>query len=244
MQSNLHGDERLPIYQRLADALRSDVTEGRLRPGDRVASENELVGKYQMAAGTVRKALDVLVTEGLLERFHGRGTFVRSPSFDASLYRFFRFRAADGNEAIPEGRILRREVELAPSFVARQLGIPEGSPTISMSRLRVSDSTPVLAEEIWLPFGRFEKFMDLPMGDVGDLLYPVYDAICGQLVAKADEALTAESSNRETARLLRIEPGTPVMVIDRLAKDFGGVPLEWRRSRGRADQFHYKTEIR
>ncbi len=240
----LSGDQRLPIYQRLADVLRRDVTEGRLRPGDRVPSDNELSQTYQLAPGTVRKALDLLVSEELFERFHGRGTFVRRPSFDSSLFRFFRFRSSDGTSAVPEGRILRRVTENVPSYIARQLKIEEGAPAISMSRLRLIDDVPIIAEEIWLPLDRFEAFLDIPTGKVGNLLYPVYDEVCGQLIAKAEETLTAEAASEQTARLLRIETGTPVMMIDRLAKGYDGTPMEWRRSRGRADLFHYHTEIR
>ncbi|MCV6547024.1 MAG: GntR family transcriptional regulator [Cohaesibacter sp.] len=240
----LSGDQRLPIYQRLADILRRDVTEGRLRPGDRVPSDNELSHAYELSPGTVRKALDLLVQEDLFERFHGRGTFVRRPSFDASLFRFFRFRTPDGTKSVPEGRILRRTREKVPSYIARQLKIPEGDAAISMSRLRLIDDVPIVAEEIWLPLQRFEAFLDILTEDVGNLLYPVYDEVCGQLIAKAEESLTAEAASAETARLLRIETGSPVMMIDRLAKGYDGTPMEWRRSRGRADLFHYHTEIR
>ncbi|SON56663.1 HTH-type transcriptional regulator FrlR [Hartmannibacter diazotrophicus] len=243
-QTLLSGDARLPIYQRLADVLRAEVVEGRLRPGDRVPSESELCERYGLALGTVRKGLEILVAEGLFERFHGRGTFVRRPKFDSSLFRFFRFRGTAGAVTVPEGRILRRTTETVPGFIAKALAVPEGSEGISMSRIRLCDGEPVLAEEIWLPLPRFADFLSLEIGKVGDLLYPVYDAECQQLVARAEEQLTAERASEATARLLRIEPGTPVIVIDRLARGYDGTPLEWRRSRGRADQFCYQIEIR
>ena len=66
----------------------------------------------------------------------------------------------------------------------------------------------------------------------------------GQLVARAEETLTAEAARPEIARLLRVGHDTPLIIIDRLARGFDDTPLEWRRSRGRADQFHYHTEIR
>jgi len=240
----LKGDERLPLYQRLADVLRAEIVAGHRRPGDRIPSENVLVSDYGLAAGTVRQALSQLVSEGMLERIHGRGTFVRRPNFDQSLFRFFRFRSASGEFRVPESRILKRAIEPAPGHVARQLKIVDGSNAISISRLRLIDDVPVLAEEIWLPEKRFSKFMDIPVDEIGPLLYPIYDSHCDQLVAQAEEALTAEIANPQTARLLRVDDQIPLIVIERLAKDYGGTPLEWRRSRGRADQFHYHTEIR
>ncbi|WP_350334428.1 GntR family transcriptional regulator [Coralliovum pocilloporae] len=240
----LSGDGRIPIYQRLADTMRQAVIDGELKPGDRAPSENFLSDEYGLAPGTVRKALDVLVTEGVFERFQGKGTFVRRPSFDTSLFRFFRFRGADGEFRIPESRILRREVEPIPGHVSAALEVSEGTPGISMSRLRLHEGTPAVAEEIWLEHEPFEAFADMPAEDIGALLYPVYDATCGKRVARAEETLTVEAASPEIARLLRVDAGTPIIVIDRIAKGYDNRPIEWRRSRGRADQFTYYTEIR
>lgn len=241
---SLAGDERMPRYQRLAEMLLQEIAAGRLKPGDRLASERDLALAYGVAPGTVRQAITKLVDDGLLERLHGRGTFVRRPNFDRSFFRFFRFRDAADQRAVPEGRILRREVEPAPSHVVRKLSMAEGSLAISMSRLRLIDDMPVLAEEIWLPREPFLPFLDIPVHEVGPLLYPVYDNVCGQLVARAEEALTAEAANPEMARLLRIEEGAPIITIERVARGYDDTPIEWRRSRGRADQFHYRIDIR
>ncbi len=196
-----------------------------------------------MAPGTVRRALAELVSDGLLERFHGKGTFVRRPSFDKSLFRFFRFRGSHGESAVPASRILNRVVARAPSYVSARLGLDDGGYAISMTRIRLIDGEPVLVEEIWLPEARFAAFLEIPAEDVGPLLYPVYDAKCGQLIAVAEEALSAEAASDETAAHLHVDIGTPVMVIERLAKGYDGAALEWRRTRGRADQFHYRVDI-
>ena len=54
----------------------------------------------------------------------------------------------------------------------------------------------------------------------------------------------SEAATPPHSRLLGLAPGTPVMVIERLARGYDGTPLEWRRSRGRADRFRYQVEIR
>ena len=103
---------------------------------------------------------------------------------------------------------------------------------------------PVVAEEIWLELEPFAAFAQMPISHIGTLLYPVYDQLCGKLVAKANETLTVETASDRTAGLLRVDRGTPLIVIDRIARGYDGTPIEWRRSRGRADQFTYHTEIR
>ena len=102
----------------------------------------------------------------------------------------------------------------------------------------------MLAEEIWLPRDRFENFLALAPDAIGNLLYPTYEEHCGQVVASAKETLTAEGVGAAFARLLRLEPGTPVIVIERIAFGFDGRPLEWRRSRGPAERFRYHVDIR
>jgi GntR family transcriptional regulator len=240
----MHADDRLPRYQRLRDELVALIAARRWRPGEAIPTEQALAKSYDVAVGTVRKAVDLLVAEGLLERFQGRGTFVRRASFDSSLFRFFRFQTKQGERRIPESRILRREIVTAPSAVAATLQIATGAAVIQMSRLRLIDGAPMLAEEIWLPFDRFAAFAQLELTEIGDLLYPVYEAQCNQVVASATETLTVEAIGPLHARLLRIEPGTPAVVIERLAFGYDRQPLEWRRSRGPASEFIYQAEIR
>ncbi|MHB9836562.1 GntR family transcriptional regulator [Paraburkholderia terrae] len=240
----MHADDRLPRYQRLRDEMVALVAARHWRPGEAIPTEQALAKSYDVAVGTVRKAVDLLVAEGLLERFQGRGTFVRRASFDSSLFRFFRFQTRQGERRIPESRILRREVVEAPSAVAATLQIPNGVKVIQMSRLRLIDGVPMLAEEIWLPFDRFAAFAQLELTEIGDLLYPVYESQCNQVIASATETLTVEAIGPLHARLLRIEPGTPAVVIERLAYGYDRQPLEWRRSRGPASEFIYQAEIR
>lgn len=242
--AELLGDERLPLYQRLADSLRQEIVDGVRRPGDQLPSENVIAEEYGLAPGTARQALAKLVGEGILERFHGKGTFVRRPSFDKSLFRFFRFRGADGAHVVPESRILQRMVEPAPEHVARHLNLKADEPSIFINRLRVIDGVPVVVEEIWLPLEAFRDILSIEPEAIGPLLYPLYSSLCGHVVARAQEELTVGRAEAETAEILCVKEGEPVIVIDRLARGYDDTPLEWRRSRGRADQFHYHTEIR
>jgi GntR family transcriptional regulator len=237
-------DQRLPRYQRLRDDIAIRINRREWRPGDPIQSEAELAAQHGVAIGTVRKAVDQLVAEGVLERQQGRGTFVRRARFNSSLFRFFRFQSEGGERRIPQSRILRRKVIAAPSAVASVLRIPVGEPVISLSRLRLIDGEPLLAEEIWLQKSRFEPVLAMQSQDFGDLLYPLYEERCGQVVVSADENLSVELATAMQARLLRLEEGAPLIVIERLAFDLERHPIEWRRSRGPATRFRYHVEIR
>jgi len=237
-------DRRLPLYHRVRDALSAEIASHRFRPSIPIPSETELAAAHGVSIGTVRKAIDSLVTDGLLERFQGRGTFVRRPDFQSSFLRFFRFVDADGATHVPTSRILKREVTAMPANIASIFKMPIGTQAIRLSRLRLIKEEPMMLEDIWLPHDRFKTLLEIDPREFGDLLYPLYEQTCGVSVASAQETLSAEAVGTRQARLLEIPAGAPVIVVDRLALSADRQPLEWRQSRGRADQFRYQVEIR
>jgi len=214
------------------------------QPDTAIPTETDLTKTYGVAIGTVRKAVETLVADGLLERIQGRGTFVRRPNFNASLFRFFRYQTEGAANKVPEGRILKRTLMMPPESVAAALGLSKRAKTIKLDRLRLVDGQPFLLEEIWLPNAQFGALMNLELPAFGDLLYPLYEEKCGQTVASAQETLTVESADSDVVERLAIAAGRPVVVIDRLALGYDRQPLEWRRSRGPADRFRYQIDIR
>lgn len=239
----MNADARLPLYQQLRDTFAATIAQGQWRPGDAIPSEADLARMHGVAIGTVRKAVDQLVAEGVLDRQQGRGTFVKRTRFNASMFRFFRFQSESGERRVPVSRILRRETLPAPSAVASALRIRPGDEVIHLTRLRLLDDLPLLAEDIWLPRDRFEPLLALNSNEFGDLLYPLYEERCEQVVVAAEETLTVEIADPMKARLLQLQPHAPLIVIERLAYDLVRQPLEWRRSRGAADKFRYHVEI-
>ncbi|PZQ70036.1 MAG: hypothetical protein DI563_18845 [Variovorax paradoxus] len=61
------------LHARLRDALRADILEGRLRPGDKLASESEMQAEHGVSRITVRQALAALQADGLIVKLHGKG---------------------------------------------------------------------------------------------------------------------------------------------------------------------------
>lgn len=66
-------------YEQIADALRSEIRAGQIGPGERLSAETALAEQYRVSLPTIRQALGVLQAEGLVEKRHGRGNFVRKP---------------------------------------------------------------------------------------------------------------------------------------------------------------------
>ncbi|WP_217197081.1 GntR family transcriptional regulator [Streptomyces buecherae] len=69
----------MAAYERIAGELRQRIRAGQLRPGEKLPAETNLADEYRKSVPTVRQALAVLQAEGLIEKRHGRGNFVRKP---------------------------------------------------------------------------------------------------------------------------------------------------------------------
>ncbi|WP_421855823.1 GntR family transcriptional regulator [Marinomonas sp.] len=236
-------DHRLPLYQQVRDELLDNISSGVWVPDVPIPTESELTKNYKVAIGTIRKAVDTLVNDGLLYRSQGRGTFVRRPDFNASLFRFFRQMSSDGRFVMPESQLLSRTFKKPPQQAADALEIDVNDKAICLERLRLLEERVVLTEEIWLPASLFSSLIDLELSEFGNLLYPFYEQQCGQLVASAKETLTIKSANAHIAGALKTAENSPVAVIERVAYGYDKTPLEYRISHGSAETFCYQIEI-
>ena len=239
-----HGrDKRLPLYQQVRDELLENISAGIWLPEKPIPTESELTKSYGVAIGTIRKAVDTLVNDGLLYRSQGRGTFVRRPDFNASLFRFFRQMSADGRFVMPKSQLLSKTMKQPSKHIADALNLKIKDRAICLERLRFLEDRVVLTEEIWLPASLFSRLIDLELSEFGNLLYPFYEQECGQLIASAKETLTIQSANIHIAGALNIAENSPVAVIERVAYGYDKTPLEYRISHGAAETFCYQIEI-
>ncbi len=235
-------DVRLPAYARLRDALTSRIAIGEWVAETALPSEAKLAQEYGTSVGTVRKAVDGLVAEGLLERRQGSGTYLRQPSFDATLFRFFQLRSAEGGlSLIPNSELILRATTQAPGEASAALGT---SDTIKIVRLRSLSDSPILFEEIYIPRMRFKGFDTLSEAEFGPLLYPLYFEKFGVLVKRATDDLSFGTAENRVASRLDIADGAPVAIIKRTAFSADDTPIEWRIAYGSAERFHYRTEIK
>ncbi len=237
------GDVRLPRYQQIRDSIANRIASGEWRAGDCIASEAELAATYKVAVGTIRRAIDKLEVDGLIERMHGRGMFVRRADFTNSLFRFFRLGSGGARPLAPGSRILLRELRAPPASVSHNLELGASGAAVHMIRLRTDAGRVLLREEIWLSARIFGGILDLDLQELNPLLYPAYEKHFGRVVARARERLSVETADEPVAADLGTEVGATVVRIERLAFDHAAQPLEWRVSHGLAGQFVYEADV-
>jgi GntR family transcriptional regulator len=228
-------------YAALAAALRQRIVAGEWPPSHALPAEATLAAEHGVALGTLRQALDVLAEQGLIERRHGRGTFVRSALTGAPMLRFFRFGEARGE--VPASRILTRRVVAATAEAASRLGIGRGEQVLRLQRLRSLGGQPCLLEEIWLPLPPFAALTEGDTAAWGDLLYPMFAERCGVHVNRAVDEIGFGTLSTAQARALNLAAGQACAVVTRQAFDLAGRCVEWRTTRGDANAFHYTVTI-
>jgi GntR family transcriptional regulator len=228
-------------YAALATGLRHRIIAGEWPPGAPLPAETSLAAEHGVALGTLRRALELLAEQGLIERHHGKGTFVRGGIAGATMLRFFRFGSGDGE--VPQSRILARQSVVASAEVARRLGIAPGDPVIRLHRLRSLGGQPCLLEEIWLPLPMFDALLESPVADWGDLLYPMFAERCGVAIARATDEIGFATLSAAQTRHLELSAGHPGVTVTRQAYDLAGRCVELRMTRADAFAFHYTVTI-
>jgi GntR family transcriptional regulator len=236
-------DPRLPRHLQVKDELMRRIADRAWKTGEALPGEEKLALEFAISVGTMRKVMQGLVQDGVLERIHGKGTFV-SRSFErSSMLRFVRFREP-GTVELPTAKILTMEVRKGEAQANAKLGLAPNDKTIYLHRSRSYGDEVVLVEHIWLPQSRFAKLVPYLQKESPPLLYPVYDAVCGVVVFRAVDDLAMDSLPKEDAKIFKVAAKSPCMRIERSMTEHGGAVIEWRVSYVPADRFHYTVEIR
>jgi GntR family transcriptional regulator len=231
-------------YGALAAALLDRIRQGEWAPGDAIASEAALSQAYGVALGTIRQALALLVEDGVLQRRHGKGTFVTKGLAGASMLRFFRFRSLDANAQAPKSSILSCRPRAATRAEAQAFGLDEKAQVLQLDRVRSIDEQPCLIELIVLPLPKFGSLVESDSDAWGDLLYPLYQERCGVLIHHAEDHLSFARLNATQAKRLKLEAGHPCVCVQRQAYDIAGSCVELRTTRGDAFAFEYTAQVR
>lgn len=229
-----------PLYAQVEEIIRRRLIDNYWKPGDMLPSEFELARELSVSQGTVRKALNDMVAENLLERRQGRGTFVSEYTERRALFYYFNLIGPDGERTMPVSRVLACEQRSATEDERDRLKLEPGDAVIALHRVRTLGNSPAIVERLTLPqkvFPGLGSETKLP-----ENLYRFFQGEYGITVAKAGESVRAVSADPLEAQLLGVMPGTPLLEIDRVAVTIDGRPIEWRQSRCNTSDYSYVAE--
>ena len=201
-------------------------------PGSPAPSERELVQHFGVARMTVRQALDALVSEGLLERIPGRGTFVAPPRIDVKVQLSSYSEEMLRRGLKPDSRTLLARMEAAGPGVARALEINLGDKVVHWQRLRLADGQPMCVEDAYLADSIVPAFLESP------LPASLYAELRRRdlLPTWGEDSVDADCTRGDEARQLGVSDGACVLRVARRAFA-GNIAVEVSRSTFRADRY-------
>jgi GntR family transcriptional regulator len=230
-----------PLYQQVYDFLVKQIASGEWGPGESLPSEQALAGRLNVSQGTVRKALDALAADSLIDRRQGKGTYVAEHTQERALFRFFRMARPGGGRVLPSstGDVLRRRAA-RPGELAK-LVLEPGAEVYEVNRVRLMDGEPAVLEKIVVPAALFpglERHEPLP-----NAIYALYQRAYGVNIVSTQEELRADAARKDDCRRLKLAPGAPLLHIDRVAISLEGARVEWRTSRCDTSHFVYAVTL-
>lgn len=232
---------KMPRYEQVRWHIQTLLTESKWDESTPLPTEQEFADKYEVSIGTVRKAVEKLVEDGVLIKQQGKGTFLKRPNFESSLLRFFKFRDKDACYVTPTGIIKKVMVIEGINDINQKLNIGKNKALIYIERIRIVENEVLLSERIWLPKSRYRAFATLNPEDFENLLYPFYYTKCGQFVSSAVETLFFITDHIDT--YLNNTKQENLVKVCRVAKNLEGDPIEYRESYGLAEKFSYEINI-
>jgi GntR family transcriptional regulator len=237
----------LPKYHQIYLVLREQLDEGRFAAG--VPAEMQLVKEFGVARVTVRRALERLVADGLIERSPGRGTVALArepaggtgdepPRQRAQLTGLLENIVNMGLRT--SAKVIQCEVLQASEQAARQLDLPPGALVQKAVRVRstrqgpLSHITTYVPQEIARHFGRRE------LGKK-PLLMLLEES--GVVIGRARQSISARLADANVARLLEVDVGSALLAVQRLIFDVNERPVQWLQGLYRPDRYEYQMQL-
>lgn len=225
----------IPLYIQIEEELRGGIRSGELEPLAQVPSEAELSDRFGVSRMTARKALDRLVGDGLIFRQPGKGTFVAPPKIAHGPSQSLSFSAAMRAQKIPfETRVLEAGLVRAPSNIAAALALPTDGAVVFMRRLRLVLGEPAALHVSYLP-ARYSLLLEADLtGSLSELMASV-----GARIESTRDTIEGVVARGDEARVLGVPVGTPLILIQGVARSSTLDPLRYTEALYRGDRWRF-----
>lgn len=233
----------IPYYVQVRDTIQARIHAGIWQPGDQLPGEPELCQIFAVSRTVIRQALNDLVNKGLLIREKGKGTFVAQPKIREGLVQkltgFYQDMVEQGYT--PQTQVLRQESIPAQQKVANYLQLDPGTPVIAIERLRSVQDVPIQLVTTYIPASFCPALLDVDL--TNQSLYAFLESACGVFIARGRRSIEAVPANEHEARLLRIQRGAPLILLDSVSFLGDGTPVEYYHALHRGDRTRFEVEL-
>jgi GntR family transcriptional regulator len=244
------GPSRGSAYRHVASGLRQAIAAGRYATGQRLPTEAELVASTGLGRQTVRRAFQELVTEGVIYRVRGRGTFA-VPGEGRYLRSFGSIDDLMALSLDTELLVVEPLHVLASVEIADQLQAGEDL-VMTTSFLRLHDGVPFCFTRVHVPLEIGRRLRGLPelagLAEPGSrariTMISLVDRVSDRRIDSAVQNATAVAASADIAHRLGCPQGLPVLRIDRLYRDRELAPLELAINHFHPGRYSYRLQLR
>lgn len=231
-----------PLYLQLARQLAADIRAGTFRVDQALPSERVLCESLGVSRITARKAIDVLVEQGLVVRRHGSGNFI-APRIEQPTSKLASFSEELRQRGyVPASQWITRETSVATVSEREALGLPRGAKVARLLRLRLADGVPMAYEHSALPLTVLPRPQELD----GSLY--LHLARSGAAPVRAVQHLRAINATADMATHLQVPEGAALLWVSRVAYgadgSLDGRAIEFTQTYCRSDYYAFVAELR
>ncbi len=221
---NIDRDSYEPAYVQLVNILRRQVASGIFRPGDKLPSESELRQRYDISPMTVRRAINILVSQGVVVAEQGRGTFVKPIELGAATFDLQNLQELLNGEATSV-RMLEASIVSADERTARKLALDEGKRAIFIRRLLSRDGKPMIYHREYLLYDPRLPLIESELEVTS--LRGLFDGVGATELKRGELTIEAATLDEEEAVHLGGMVGEAAVLLEHVFYGFDNRPVSW-----------------
>lgn len=229
----------VPIYYQLKQIILEKIKIGEWLPNTAISSERELSEMFEVSRMTIRQAMNELVSEGILYRERGKGTFVSPPRVEQSDVMSFTEAATNqGLEAVT--MVKRFEIEVSDLNVMEKLGLEDYEDVYYIQRFRMVDTQIIGVEEIYLPVRLANNLQAM---DLSHSLYGTLKQNYGYLIDHVQTSLEAIIPSNDELKLFKTDENIPLLKVTSVHITDNDLKLYYEESIYRSDKYVLNVNI-
>lgn len=229
-----------PKYMQIYKEIKQRILDDTYKDNNQqIPNEMTLCQEFNCSRMTIKKALDILVMDGLIYRKKGKGSFVLPQGTFSSKINIQEDRIlglTNSSKKQVTSKILDFQLKFADDIISEKLCIRTNDPVYDIHRLRLIDRNPYVLERTYMSTSL------IPGLDMNVLNHSVYDYIEQTLNYKIAGFLRitrADCSNETDRKYLKLKETEPVLEVEQVAYLDNGTPFEYSFSRHRYDRFEF-----
>ncbi|HBM9260985.1 TPA: GntR family transcriptional regulator [Citrobacter freundii] len=236
----------LPIYMQIREALRNGIAQNVYKQGERLPSENELATQFNTTRATVVHAMQGLLTDGLIERIRGRGTFVKSPSvitvMDTQTLGFFE-KDLIGADKHLEYQLIDFSPVPTTEQLQEKLMLSEKDSIHRLLRLRLINQQPIALEIRYMPSILALQIEKQKLET--SALQNIFEKVLNINIFTIANQVRVALPGQEAAQKLKIKRSRPVLVRQHMYLTAENKPVLWGETLYREEyEIHYTSRQR